>query len=157
MLIRALSKEDIPLWFLLSRKPDFEMEKNSLDISVGTHIFNEYMTAKIEAKETFMAIDKKLNEYIGMITLSRQYNKITFLAISFKYNIEEVGDRLFTVALRELDPKKPIIAHVLKSNSHISIQEQKLYEKHGFRISNENIIEEGVPAFEMQKPESISH
>lgn len=157
ILIKPVTKGDIGIWMELSREYDEYIKEM---VSGLTHwyegnetdmAFTDYMNAKIEKKEAFMAIDDK--ECLGIIAFSKTYNRITFFAVAHNKEFESVGDILMDHAFKQLDTSLDISINVIKSTAEHVRKEREFVKECGFVFSNEE-LENGVPVDKMIKQPS---
>ncbi|MBI9011575.1 MAG: GNAT family N-acetyltransferase [Clostridiales bacterium] len=154
ILIKPVTKDDIGIWIDLSREYDEYIkelvsdlthwyEGNETDIA-----FSDYMTAKIEKNEAFMAIDDK--ECLGIVAFSKTYNRITFFTVAHNKEYESVGKILMDYAFNQLNTSLDISINVIKSTAEHVRRERAFIEKYGFEFTNEE-LENGVPVDKMIK------
>ena len=86
-------------------------EGNEFDMA-----FADYMKAKIEQREAFMAFNKQTNN-LGIVALSRKHNRITFFGISHKQDYYLVGEILMSYALNQLNSNLEITINVIISTA----------------------------------------
>jgi predicted GNAT family N-acyltransferase len=151
MLIKALTKEDLPAWLALAHESDDIVARMIPDLVVFYADFNEYMARKIEQQEAFMAVDVLTNKCLGIIAFSKNHNRITFLGVTRTASFSTISTKLMEYALKQLDNTREITINILKSNAGIFKQERALYERLGFIKSNDTIMENGIPACVMKK------
>jgi diadenosine tetraphosphate (Ap4A) HIT family hydrolase len=152
MIIREVTKEDIPAWLELAHDKDAiidDLVDNPAIFWVG---FVGWAERKIERHEAFIAADRITNKCLGIIAFSRKHNRVTFIAGDRQTDFEEIGGKLLGIVLNQLDWDKEITANVLNSTLPIIKQEQALYTKYGFKKHHGTILEAGVSAHQMIKP-----
>jgi predicted GNAT family N-acyltransferase len=150
MHIRALTVKDIPAWLALAHEGDAAVSQLVPDISVFYHGFDEYMMDKISKLEAFMTVDELTGECLGIVAFSEKRNSISFIGVSKSADFQKVGGRLLEYTLNMLDNTLDITANVIKSVAPIIKQERALYARFGFTVSDDGIIEAGVPAVRMK-------
>ncbi len=151
MLIRALTKKDIPAWLALAHEGDDIVRAINADVAKFYKGFDDYMARKIEQHEAFMAIDRMSEKCLGIVAFSKKHNRITFLGITKDADFQKAGGKLIEIALNQLDNKKEITANVIKSAAEMIKQERDLYERFSFVASDATIVESGIPAWVMKK------
>lgn len=156
--IKTVTQEDIAIWMALSHEYDDYVREFVFDLTEWYEgnesdlAFTDYMNAKIEKNEAFMATDNN-EKCLGIVAFSRTYNRITFFGISHSQDYNLVGEILISYVLNLLNTKSEIAINIIKSTSQHIEEERKLIEKHGFiYISSE--LENGVPVDKMIKPPS---
>ena len=78
MLITEVTQENIPQWLELAA----EVEPLFQGSMVKNQKFHEYMNAKIEKREAFMALDREHDQALmGIIGFSRTHNRITWFSV----------------------------------------------------------------------------
>ena len=157
--IKPVTQEDIPIWIALSHEYDDYVRELVSDLTEWYEgnesdlAFTDYMNAKIQKHEAFMATDNNKKKCLGIIAFSRTYNRITFFGISHSQDYNLVGEILMSYALNQLNTKLEITINIIKSTSQYIERERKLIEKYGFiYISSE--LENGVPVDKMMKQPS---
>ena len=154
ILIKPVTKDDIGTWWDLSREYDEYIKEMVSDL---THwyegnetdtAFTDYMNAKIEKNEAFMAIEDK--ECLGIIAFSKTHNRITFFAVVHNKEFEPVGGILMDHAFDQLNTSFDISINVVKSTAEHVKKEREFVKKRGFEFANEE-LENGVPVDKMIK------
>lgn len=139
MKIKIGSKEIIPQWIELAR----EVEPIFQDSMAENEKFRNFMRSKIEKKEAIIAIDENnTNTLMGLITISRKNNRISWLAVFELYRNYGVGSALLEYALNELNKKKEISVITFDENYIEGFAARRLYEKFNFKDC-ESIVEHG--------------
>jgi hypothetical protein len=152
MIIRPLTKADIPEWLTLAHESDAVIARMVPDIKVFYHGFDEYMERKIAQQEAFMATDIISRKCLGVIAFSKNDNRISFIGITEKTaNFTAVGQKMLEFALKQLDNSQEINAGVIKANAPIFKQERALYRSFGFTETNDTIMENGVAAIRCKR------
>jgi predicted GNAT family N-acyltransferase len=152
MLIRAVTKDDIPAWLALSHESDEIIEKMIPDVAAFYEGFDEYMDVKIKQNEAFLAEDRASKRCLGIIGFSQKNNRISYIGVAKNSDFQKIGGKLMEVALNQLDNNKEITVNVIKSDAEPIKQERQLYESLGFKQDNDTIFESGVPACLMKRP-----
>ena len=109
------------------------------------------MDRKIEQNEAFMALDGVSFECLGIVALSRNHNRISFLGFTKTADFPGTGAELLKFALSQLDDTKEITSTVIKSDAEFIREERKLYELFGFIECADEIFEAGIPACLMKR------
>ena len=151
MLIRALTKDDIPAWLALAHESDDIVARMVPDITVFYDGFNEYMERKIKQHEAFMAVDRMSGKCLGAVAYSKKHNRISFFGVNKDADFQNTGGQILEVAMNQLEWGKEITANVIKSDAPIVKQERALYKKFGFKEHGKTIVEAGVPAWQIVK------
>jgi diadenosine tetraphosphate (Ap4A) HIT family hydrolase/predicted GNAT family N-acyltransferase len=152
MLIRALTKNDVPAWLALAHESDEIVSGLIPDIATFYKGFDDYMESKIKQHEAFMAADRISGKCLGVVTFSKNNSRITFLAVTKEADFQKIGGKLIEVALNQLDNTREITVNVLKSDAEPIKQERALYERFSFVESDNAIVENGIPAIQMKRP-----
>ena len=149
MLIRLVDHSDIPKWLSLSNEYYCYVKELTHDLSEWydgndtSPTFDDYMQAKIEQQEAFMAVDD-LDNCLGIIAISKKNNRVTFFGVSHSTDFQAVGHELLRYALCILDNSAPVyINEIANPSPHIQ-KHGKLYTSIGIEYSCES-IENGVP------------
>ena len=148
MKIKIISEADIQEWILLSKEYDGYVQEIASDLTEwydgnDTSLsFDNYMKAKINKSEAFMAIDD--NGCCGIIAISKTNNRITFFAISHKHDFNLVGEFILNYAIMQLNINRGITINVIKSNVAQIQKEHLLLKKFNFQLSHDD-FENGVP------------
>ncbi|MHB8104611.1 MAG: GNAT family N-acetyltransferase [Dehalococcoidales bacterium] len=150
MLIRALTKKDIPDWLALAHEGDDVVRGLNADIIVFYEGFDEFMARKIEQHEASMAADSITGRCLGIVAFSKNHNRITFLGVFKNADFQKVGRKLMETALNQLDDTKEITVNVIKSAAIIIKKERALYERFRFFVSTETVKENGVHVVQMK-------
>ncbi|MFA5308786.1 MAG: GNAT family N-acetyltransferase [Dehalococcoidales bacterium] len=152
MLIRAVTTDDIPAWLALAYEADDIVGELIPDIDKFYEGFDDYMAAKIEQREAFIAVDRISGRCLGIIAFSGNNSRITFLGVTKGADFQIVGGKLMEIALNQLDNTTEITANILKSDEATIRQERVLYERFSFVEYDNTIVENGVPAIQMKRP-----
>ena len=147
--IRAVTENDIAIWFALAKESEAIIKDLIQDTSVFYEGFDTYMQAKIRQQEAFMAWEPGAG-CMGIIAFSRRHNRITFLGVFEGNTYREAGAPLMEFALRQLDGSKEITSTVLKGSHPRLVEERQFYEHYGFQASGDT-MEAGVPAIVMKR------
>lgn len=100
-----VAKENIiPQWNELAREVEPIFQGQMAD-TIG---FQDFMRKKIEQEEAFIVCSEINNSLMGLITVSRQNNRISWFAVSEQYRNKGIGTVLLTYALNQLDRTKDI-------------------------------------------------
>lgn len=148
MEIKTVCLSDIQNWILLSKEYDNYVEEIVSDLTEwyegnDTSLsFDNYMKAKISKGEAFMAIDN--DNCCGIIAISKTNNRITFFAISHKYEFFQTGNLLLHHALSQLNENADIEINVIKSDAEHIQKEYILLNQFDFVFSSDT-LENGVP------------
>jgi len=137
MLIRLAAAEDKPAWLALSQ----EYDKYIKNLALWYDGFDEYMDNKIKKNAAVIAVDRMSGRCNGLIAFSKAYNRITFFGVSENADFAETANRLLTVALRQLDTNKDVIATLPEGVCPVLKNIISSCEKHGFVIVNGEIIQ----------------
>ncbi len=151
MIIKEVTKEDIPVWLAIAHDGDAIIARMIPDIAVFYAGFNDYMQRKIQHHEAFKAHDTISGKCMGVIAFSKNNNRITFLGINKTANFHTIGTKLVEYALKELDNTKEITASVLDSNVGVFQKERSLFKTFSFIEANDKIMESGVQAIQMKR------
>jgi diadenosine tetraphosphate (Ap4A) HIT family hydrolase len=152
MIIREVTKQDIPVWLTLAHDKD-AIVNELVDDPAGFWVgFADWTERKIQRHEAFIAADRITNKCLGIIAYSHKQNSISFLGVDEDVDYDVIGGKLLGIVLNQLDWDKDITANVLNSNHAIIKKEQSLYAKNGFKEHLRTILEAGVPARKMLKP-----
>jgi len=155
MLITPVKIEDLAKWIDFSHEISDEIVKKLIpNPSVFWEGCEEYMIAKINKSQAFMAKDRISSGLLGVVAFSTSHNRITFFGVLEGADHDKVGIKLLEVAINQLDKTNEITATILKSCHPSVIQEKKLYESYGFVEQEGEILEAGVPACIMKRPPS---
>jgi diadenosine tetraphosphate (Ap4A) HIT family hydrolase len=152
MIIREVTKEDIPVWLSLGHDKDAiinELVDNPTGFWQG---FTGWAERKIQRHEAFIAADRITNKCLGIIAFSVKHNRVSFVAADRDNDFDKIGSKLLGIVLNQLDWNKEITANVLNSTLPIIKQEKALYAKYGFKEHLRTTLEAGVPALQMLKP-----
>jgi diadenosine tetraphosphate (Ap4A) HIT family hydrolase len=152
MIIREVTKEDIPAWLVLAHDKDAIVNELVENPAVFWDGFTGWAERKIQRHEAFIAADRITNKCLAVIAFSRKHNRVTFIAADQQTDFEMIGSKLLGIVINQLDWEKEVTANVLNSTLPIIKQEQALYTKHGFKEHMKTILESGVPARQMLKP-----
>lgn len=148
MNIEVASKDIIPEWIGLAREIESIFQGSMAD----NEVFNKFMLRKIEKKEAFIIRNKKQsNELMGLITISHNYNRISWFAVFEKYRKMGVGSKLLEYALNELDAKKEVTVITFREDYKEGIPARRTYQKFGFEDYNTTIYSDGHPRSLMKK------
>jgi diadenosine tetraphosphate (Ap4A) HIT family hydrolase/GNAT superfamily N-acetyltransferase len=151
MLITAVETTHIPQWIALAHDAEASFKDLITDYEAWYEGFDEYMAAKIQQYEAFMAVNRLSGECMGIISFSKSHNRITFLAVFEKYRRRGVGSVLLQCALRQLDPSKAITASAFRADYAPGAPSRKIYQKFGFIEHDAAAVENGVPVCTMRK------
>lgn len=155
MKIKSVCLSDIPTWILLSKEYDCYVQEIVSDLtewydgSDTSLSFDKYMESKINQGEAFMAINES-DDCCGIIAFSKTNNRITFFAVSHKYDFYSIGELLFDCVLSQLNKNTNIKINVIKSNAEQVQNERTLLSKYGFIYSSDD-FENGVPVSCMER------
>ncbi len=152
MLIRAVTTDDRQVWLDLAHESDEVIGKLIPSIVTFYEGFDAYAEAKIKQNEAFMAMDRISRRCLGIVAISKNHNRITFLGVAKKADFMKIGSKLMEIALNQLDTTREISVNVLKTDLKPIIQERLLYESLGFTIHDDTIFENGIPACLMKRP-----
>ena len=141
MLIRLATLADKPAWLALSQEYDKYVRELTENMDLWYDGFDEYMDNKIKKNAAVIAVDRMSGCCKGLIAFSKAYNRITFLGVSESADFTETADRLLTVALRQLDTNKDVIAVLPEGICPVLKKIISVCEKYGFAISNDEMIQ----------------
>lgn len=148
---RALTMEDLKVWGIFAHNySDTTIRRLVSNTTIFYEGFDTYMEAKINKNEAYMAVDGPSKECVGIISFSRNHNRITFFGVSEQVDFEYVGSKLIEICFEKLNCTKPISVNVLDGEFEPLLKEKKLFEKYGFSEYDNTICEAGVPATMMR-------
>lgn len=156
IIIRTITEADIPMWIALSKEHDDYVRELVSDLTQWYEgnetamAFIDYMKAKIEQQEAFMATDSSEKMCYGIVAFSKKHNRITFFGISHNQDYYLVGDLLMCYALNQLNRSKEITINVIKSTAPQIEMEREFIKKCGF-VYIDSEFENGVPVDKMMK------
>ncbi|MBC8080729.1 MAG: GNAT family N-acetyltransferase [Gorillibacterium sp.] len=147
MLIRHVTFEDVRNWLELAadvaevfRAPDMANDRE----------FHEYMQAKINKYEAFMAVDYVSNRCMGIIGFSKNDNRITWFGVFEKHRNKGVGSKLLKCALNQLDWKKEITVETYSDDYMPGVPAKHVYRKFGFEDIDTSLTDKlGNPIWQM--------
>lgn len=151
MIIREVTREDIPSWVILAHDKDAivnELVDDPLQFWEG---FTGWAERKVERHEAFIAADRITNKCIGIIAFSKKHNRVTFIGVDRDADFNVIGGKLLGIVLNQMDWEKEIIANMLNSDDVIIKRERELYAKYGFKEHLRTVVEAGVHARQMIK------
>src|SRR4030042_1399231 len=152
MLIRAVTTDDRQVWLDLAHESDEVTGQLIPSIVTFYEGFDAYTEAKIKQNEAFMAMDRISRRCLGIVAISKNHNRITFLGVTKKADFMKIGSRLMEIALNQLDTTREISVNVLKTDLEPIKQERFLYESLGFTEFDNAVSEAGVQACLMKRP-----
>jgi len=148
MLIRWITKQDIPMWEALSNEYDKYVSETAIDFSKWYQGFSDYMNRKIGQYEAVIAVDRMSGNCNGIIAFSRSHNRITFFAVSSNANHAKTAEKMLCVALRQLNSNLDIIINLPESNSKPLSTDRRFFEDNGF-VFFKSVNIDGCPMAEM--------
>ncbi len=164
MLIRAVTKADIPAWLAIAHERDAVVNELTADPATFWKGFTAWAERKVQRNEAFMAADRITSACLGVVTFSQKHNRISFISVVKEADFEQIGGKLMQMALNQLDWGKEITAIVLKSDAPLIKKELALYHTMGFKEHHKTITEYGFPARQLirtatgdKKPPSFHH
>lgn len=140
MLIRVAKQDDIASWLHLATdvSPIF-----GVDDMAKTDSFNAYIQNKIAKLESLVAIDDKTNDLMGAIGFSKHNNRISWLAVSSKYQKQGAGSKLLQTAIDQMDRKRRIEVTTFCKSDPNGKPARVLYEKYGFIEKEKDMLLDG--------------
>lgn len=153
MLIRWVTLEDIPKWLELSQQYDKYVLEAGYDLDAWYDYgnFNDYMIRKIENFNAIIAEDRMTKKCLGVLAFSKTHNRVTFFAVSHDTDFNEVAQKLYIVAFRQLDSSKDISVKMLKCNNGIYASIKKFYIDNGFTLESET-VENNIDLIKFRRP-----
>jgi len=149
MKMKNVEPSDIPVWTALSQEYDRYVKELVSDLTewyegnAESISYTDYMNAKIQKNEAFMATDKS-SICCGIIAISKTNNRITFFAVSHHCDFTEAGKALLTHALSELRTNRDITVNIIKSDAEQIQKQYTLFRQYDFAFFTDG-IENGVP------------
>ena len=129
MLIREVTREDIPGWRVLAAEAEPVFQAPMAESGE----FSSFMKTKIEKREALAAVDRdRGNQLIGIITFSRKNNRISWLAVFERYRGRGAGSKLLECALNQLDRSREITVSTFTEGYEAGKPARSLYLNFGF-------------------------
>ncbi len=144
MIIRPVTKVDIPAWLALAHERDLIVFQLTPDVDKFWEGFESWAERKIARNEAFMAGDRVPDKCLGVVTFSKKHNRISFISVIKEADFDRIGEKLLQAALNQLDSSKSVTANVLKSDAGIVKKEMALYTRHGFKEHIQTQSEAGL-------------
>lgn len=157
--IRPITIEDIPMWIALSKEHDDYVKELVSDLTQwyegneSDMAFTDYIIAKIQQQEAFMATDNNGKWCFGIVAFSKKYNRITFFGISHNQDFYLVGEALMSYALNQLNSNMEIAINIIQSTAPQIEKEREFIKRYGF-VCIGSELENGVPVDKMMKQPS---
>lgn len=148
MNVEIATYEVIPDWLKLIREVEPILQATMADDPA----FNDFMNRKLAQNEVLIVRDKSDNNALmGVITISHNYNRISWFAVFEKYRCNGVGSKLLESAINELGNDKVIEVTTFQESYLAGIPARRTYQKFGFVDYDLTVQMNGYPRSLMKR------
>ena len=146
MTVEIASREIISQWLELAKEVEPIFQANMADDPE----FNAFMERKLAQLEV-LSVRNKNSNLMGVITISRNKNSISWFAVFQMYRGIGVGSKLLEYAINELDSSKEIEVITFREDYVEGIPARIVYQKFGFVDYDLSIEMNGFPRSLMKR------
>jgi ribosomal protein S18 acetylase RimI-like enzyme len=139
--IKTVTLEMFPIWKELAREVE-PLFQGAMAENLELH---KKIRGSILKGDVFAAVDPMSNEVAGIIIVSREKNKIAWLAVFNKYRGKGAGALLLERAIAELDATRAIEVVTFREENKEGLPARRLYQKYAFQDFDTNYYFNGYP------------
>lgn len=148
MNVEIATYEILPEWLKLVREVEPILQASMAD----DPDFNDFMERKLAQNEVLIVRDKyDKNALMGVITISHNFNRISWFAIFEKYRHKGVGSKLLESAINEIGNDKIIEVTTFQESYIDGIPARRIYKKFGFVDYDLTVHMNGYPRSLMKR------
>jgi ribosomal protein S18 acetylase RimI-like enzyme len=139
-VVKAATAEMFPAWKELAR----EVEPLFEAAMVEDQELNQKIIGSIKIGDVFTAVDSN-GKVAGITIISREKNKIAWLAVFERCRGKGAGALLLERAIAELDAARTIEVVTFREDNKEGLPARRLYQKFGFQDLDSNYYYNGFP------------